>query len=328
MYPHKTSFLRAIPLLLLFAMACKKEEYKTPVPKDALQNEVIKRTLGPNIVGQRIEFAYAMALPSARGKLASAQVVASIAGAPATFMENRSFYTASNGADIGVQVGSPSVNKDNLTSVDFTKDTMAATLRYYYVIPEAARGKTVSFTFTARSDKGETVSQTMGPYTIARMDMARLIKLHDGDSCYISIADTAVYTSANAAANAARIDLIYVYRALPTVAYAHSLVSPVTDTQYMPGVVVPAGAGNSTKINKVFNLQDFNLAQLQYGIYIDDVDFQQQNFATSPNYAINLRQEAGVWVETADKKYRAYIYFNSVDNNNKRAVISIKRYAM
>ncbi len=330
MSQHKPFYIKyaswVVPFLLL-AVACKKEDYKTPVPKDVLQNEVIKRTLGPNIVGQRIEFAYAMAILPGK-KIVSAQVEASVAGAPATFMENRSFYTAGNGADVGVQVGSPSVNKDNLTSVTFTKDTMAATLRYYYVIPEAARGKTVSFTFTAKSSDGETVSQTMGPYTVAKMDMARLIKMHDGDSCYISIADTAVYTSATAAANAAKIDLIYVYRALSTVTYAHALVSPGADTQYLPSVVIPAGANKSTKISKVFNLQDFNLAQLQYGIYIDDVDFQQLNFATAPNYALNLKQEAGAWVETADKKYRAYIYFNSVDNNTKRAVISIKRYAM
>jgi hypothetical protein len=78
----------------------------------------------------------------------------------------------------------------------------------------------------------------------------------------------------------------------------------------------------------VFNLQDYNLAQLQYGIYIDDLDFQQLNLSNEPNYAINLKAEAGIWVETADHKYRAYIYFNSATNNTKSAVLSIKRYAL
>jgi len=78
---------------------------------------------------------------------------------------------------------------------------------------------------------------------------------------------------------------------------------------------------------KVFNLQDFNLAQLQYGIYIDDLDFQQLNFVTAPNFGINLKQEAGVWVETADGKYRAYIYINSVTTAGT-ALISIKRLAL
>jgi hypothetical protein len=80
-------------------------------------------------------------------------------------------------------------------------------------------------------------------------------------------------------------------------------------------------------MRKVFNLQDYNLAQLQFGIYIDDRDFQEINLADSPNFAINLRAEAGVWVETADGKYRAYVYLNSV-NAAGTAVISIKRYAL
>jgi len=79
---------------------------------------------------------------------------------------------------------------------------------------------------------------------------------------------------------------------------------------------------------KVFNLQDYNLARLQYGIYIDDVDFQKLDFSTAPNFAINLKQEAGVWVETADGKYRAYVYINTANNTTKSAVISMKRYAM
>lgn len=52
------------------------------------------------------------------------------------------------------------------------------------------------------------------------------------------------------------------------------------------------------------------------------------DFSTAPNFAINLRQEAGVWVETADRRYRAYIYINSVNNGARTAVISMKRYAL
>lgn len=315
--------------LLVFAAGCQKEKpFSLPVAKNVLQNDVIKRTQGPNIVGQTIEFAYAMAIPPGKAKLSSAQVEASIAGASATFLENRSFYTAGTGADVGVQVGTPSVNENNKTTVTFNKDTSAATLRYYYVIPEAARGKTVSFTFSAKSSNGETVSYQMGPYTIAKMDMVRLITVRDGGACFISISDTTAYTAATAVANASKIDLVYLYRALPTVVFTHALVSPAADTQYLPGITLPAGVNRSVKINKVFNLQDFNLARLQYGIYIDDLDFQQLNLSTAPNYAINLKAEAGAWVETADGKYRAYIYINSVDNTNRSAVISIKRYTM
>ena len=325
--PHNPYFISLI-VFTCCLVACKKEEYAIPTPKDELQNDALKRTLGPNIVGQQIEFVYAMALPQAKGKLVSAEVEASIPGASSTYLENNSYYTGSNGADVAVLVGTPSVNSGAKTTVTFSKDTNAAALRYYYVIPEAARGKTVSFTFRAKSSNGETVSYNLGPYTIARMDMVRNLTVSDGNAMYISIADTTVYNAAAAATKPDKIDLVYVYRALSNVAYNHSLVSPGADPSYLPGVTLPAGVNRSTKEIKVFNLQDYNLARLQYGIYIDDLDFQKLDMSSAPNFAINLKQDAGVWVETADGKYRAYVYMNSVNNTTKSAVISMKRYAM
>ncbi len=317
--------------VLLFIVGCKKQEYELPTAKEELQNDVIKRTQGPNIVGQSIEFAYAMAISPGFGKLVSAEVEASIAGAPGTFLEHRSYYTGTlggtGGVDIPVVIGSPSVTNGTKTTVTFTKDTSTATLRYFYVIPPEARGKSVSFKFSAKSDDGETVSYSMGPYTIAKMDMVRNIAVSNNNLAYISIADMTVYNAAAAATNAAKIDLVYLYRNLTTSAFNHALVSPAADTLYLPGVTLPAGVNRSTKMIKVFNLQDYNLAQLQYGIYIDDLDFEELSFATAPNFAINLKAEAGVWVETADGKYRAYIYINSV-NSNGSAVISIKRLAL
>ena len=319
-----TFFLAGI---LVAGAGCKKQDYALPVAKDVLQNDVIKRTQGPNIVGQNIEFAYAMAILPSKGKLVSAQVEASIAGAAGTFLENRSFYTAQTGADVGVQIGNASTTTTTTTVVTFTKDTSAATLRYFYLIPEEARGKTVTFKFTVKSSNGETASYSMGPYTIAKMDMVRLLSVSNNNLAYISIADMKVYNAADAAANAAKIDLVYLYRNLTTSTFAHALVAPGADTQYLPGITLPAGVNRNTKEVKVFNLQDYNLAQLQYGIYIDDLDFQQYNFSTAVNYAINVKQESGVWVETTDAKFRAYIFVNAV-NAAGTATISIKRYAL
>jgi hypothetical protein len=279
-------------------------------------------------VGQAIEFAYAMAILPTKGKLVAAHVEASIDGAAGTWLENNSYYTNNSGVDVGVPVGSPSVTTKNITTVTFNKDTNAVTLRYYYIIPDAAKGQTVSFTFSAESSDGETVSYKMGPYTISKMDMKRNIAISDGNVAYISIADMAAYNATDAAAKAGSIDLVYLYRNLTTSAFNHALVSPAADPQYLPGITLPTGVNRSTNERKAFNLQDYNLAQLQYGIYIDDLDFQQLNVSNEPNFAINLKQEAGVWVETADHKYRAYIYFNSVNNTTKSAVISMKRYAL
>ena len=325
---HKTYQCLLIAFVLL-TVGCEKEEYAIPTPKDVLQNDVIKRSLGPNIVGQQIEFAYAMAILPEKGKIVSAQVQASIAGASSTFLEHRSFHTNGSGVDVPVVVGTPSVNHDAVTSVTFNVDTSAATLRYYYTIPDEARGQSVSFTFSSTSSNGETVSKTMGPYTISKMDMVRSLAVSDGKAAYISIEDMAVYDSAGAAANPAKIDLVYLYRNTPsTSAFNHALVSPGADPQYLPAVNLPAGVNRSSKLRKVFNLQDYDLARLQFGIYIDDLDFQELNLSEAPNYAINLRAEAGVWVETADGRHRAYVFLNSVNNGARSAVISIKRYGL
>lgn len=317
-------------LLLTFAVifftACQDEEYSLPTLEGGLHNDCIKRTLGPNVVGLNLEFAYAMALPKAEGKIVSAQVEASIAGGPATYMEYRSFSTNSSGVDVPVTIGSPSVTSATKTEVVFTKDTCAATLRYYYIIPEEARGKTVKFTFSAKASNGQTVTYEMGPYTVAKMDMKLDLVVSDNNNSYISIADMAVYNAATAATKAANIDLVYLYRTYTTATFNHALVAPAANPDYKPGITLPAGVSNSAKIWKVWALRDQHLARLQYGIYIDDVDFQELDFSGAPDYAINLRAEAGTWVETADGKYRAYIYINKIDNTKKEMTISIKRY--
>lgn len=315
--------LSALLLVIIFLPACKKDSVST-----ILQNDVIKRTLGPNLVGQNIEFAYAMALPAYAGNIVSAQVDATIAGATGTYMEYRSFYTSSAGVDVPVTVGSPSVTSGTNTVVTFVKDTCAATLRFFYVIPEEARGNTVSFTFSATANNGETVTYHMGPYTVAMMDMKLDVVASDNNLSYLSIADMAVYNAATAATIPDKIDLVYLYRVITGITFGHSLVSPATDPGFLPGIILPTGVTNNTKFIKMWALRDQQLARLQYGVFIDDLDFSAIDFTGAPNYGINLKAEAGAWVETADGKYRAFVYVNAIDNTAKTMRISIKRFTM
>lgn len=316
--------------VLVGVTACDTSEHPTitPLKKVGFQSDVIKRSLGPNVVGQEIEFAFAMALPSAQGKLVSAEVKASIPGAAGTFLETKSYYTDGSGNDIGVTVAQPFLNEGGVTRVNFSADTSAATLRYYYRIPEAAKGQKVSFEFISTSSTGEKVTYTMGPYDIAKMDMVLDLDMQDNGRAYISLADMKVYTAAEAAQNPDKIDLVYLYRSIPGITFNHALVAPAANAQYLPGVTLPAGVNRSAKISKVWNLRDFHLARLQFSIFIDDLDFEKLNIADAPNYAINMRAEAGAWVETADGKYRAFIYMNTVNNTTRSARISIKRYQM
>ncbi len=320
--------LTAILVVLIFFASCTNEEYSLPLGKTGLNNDCIKRTLGPNIVGNNIEFAYAIALPKSEGKIVSAKVDATIAGASTTYLENRSFYTSSSGVDTPVTVGSPSVNTNNSTMVTFTKDTCAATLRYFYTVPEAARGGSVSFTFSATDSQGRTVKYDMGPYAITKMDMKLDLVATDNKAMYLSIADMALYDATTAVANASKIDLVYLYRNIAGITFTHALVSPAAGAEFLPGITLPSGVNSSTKMSKTWALNDFNLARLQYGIYIDDVDFTVLDFTNAPNYILNLKAQAGTWVETADGKYRAYIYINAVNNTAPSMTISIKRYTM
>ena len=259
-------FPALILIMLTTLLACTKQEYTIPDPVSQLTNDCIKRTIGPSIVGLPLEFAYAMALPKLNGKLVSAQVEANYAGATGTYLEHRSFYTNMSGVDVPVIVGSPSSNTDKLTKMNFTVDTSASTLRYYYVIPEEARGKTVSFTFTANSSDGKSANYKMGPYTISKMAIKKNLAVSNGVNAYISIEDMAVYNATAAATNAGKVDLVYLYRATPTT-FTHALVSPGADAAYLPGVTLPSGVNRSTKLRKVFNLQDRNLSNLQYGLF-------------------------------------------------------------
>lgn len=315
-------------LLLLLSVAACTDDIKRegPIGK-ILKNDCLKRSLGPNIVGGELEFVYAMALPRVQGRLLSASVEASIAGAADTYMEHRSAHASGSGADVFVTVGSPCINSGGKTEVTFTTDTCAAALRYYYIIPEAAKGREVSFTFTASASNGETVSYRMGPYKIAKMDMKLDMAVSNGERCYISLADMAVYDEAEAAANAAKIDLVYVYRTIPGVNFNHSFVSPSCDAQFRPDVAIPSGANNSSPVRKVYGLRDRHLARGQWGIYVDDIDLETMDFTNMPNYVVNMAVESGMWVETQDKAYRAYIYVNST-NANGSAVISMKRLAL
>lgn len=320
------TLLLFLPFLML--TGCEKGPYTVPEGITELKNDAIKRSLGPNLVGLNLEFAYAMAIPKTKGKLVSAQVEASIAGITGTYLENKSYYTDGSGNDVGVQIGAPSVQEGSLTRVTFNVDTNAATLRYYYRIPEAARGKSVSFTFSAKSSDGATVSYKMGPYVVAAMDYKLNLSVKEAAACYISIADMAVYTAAEVVAQANKIDLVYLYRPLTNVAFNHTLAAPAADPVYLPGITLPVGVNRNVKLRKAFNLQDKQLANLQNGIYIDDLDFQQLNLSDGVNFAVNLKLDAGLWVETADGKYRAYIYMNKVDNANKSMTISMKRYTL
>ncbi len=321
---HLVSMLMAC-LLTTALVACSSDDDGG----QTLADKCIKRTLGPNVVGNQIYLVYAMAMPYGSGKLESCTVTASIAGAAGTWMEHNSYHANSSGIDVPVVVGTPSVTDGATTTVTFSVDTCAATLRYYYVIPEEARGSQVSFTLTAKASDGQTVTTHMGPYPICRQHLRRDITLTK-QRCYISLEDMAAYTLAEAQDMPQKIDLVYLWRNKKNegVDFGHVFAAPVADSEWLDNLDVPATMNRDVRLRKEWGIIDGHLTdEPDYGTYIDDLDFETIQLEGMPNYCVNMKEKGGMWLETADGRYRAYLYINSLKSTSG-GVISMKRYDM
>ena len=162
-------------------------------------------------------------------------------------------------------------------------------------------------------------------YKIAKMEMVRNLKFDD-DDCYISIEDMAIYNEAEAAAIPDKIDLIYTWQRVST--YGHSFAAPAADSQWLPDINLPAGVNRDAKIRREFGMIDSHLTdEPNNGTYIDDIDFETIDLSNMPDYIVNMKDKGGMWIETQDGKYRAFIYLNSL-LTIPGGTLSMKRYTM
>lgn len=322
--------MKKIPVILCLSLlaaaftACSDKNENEILP---INNKCLKRTQGPNLVGNDIYFVYAMAMPYGSGQFQTCTVEASIAGAEETWLEHNSYYTNSSGFDVAVPVGEPSVNEGVRTTVTFNTDTCAAALRYYYRIPEEARGKKVSFRFSATARNGRSIAMNMGPYTISKQYMTRNITLSKS-RCYISLEDMAAYTLEEAKAIPDKIDLVYLWRNKINqgIEFGHTFAAPAADRQWLDNLEVPETMTRDLHMRKEWGIIDGHLTDdPDYGTYIDDIDFETIRLSDMPDYCVNMKEKGGMWIETADGKYRAYLYINSL-RSTSGGVISIKRY--
>lgn len=327
------SLYALLSVLILFA-SCKKEEKEV-----GLKNDLIKKTITPLLVGEKIQFAYAMG--SKKGNLSNATAMASIAGATGTGFEGGSWRAEISGTENFTLVANGLITTGQTSSATFFVDTAASTLRYYYVIPEEARGKEISFEFNSVNKAGDKATYKTPAYKVSRMDMKRTITMVGTavGACYFSIADMKAYTAAevNAGNLSSKIDFVYAYAAtvvvtIPTpgtAAYGHSLVSP-SSANFPAGFTIPATwTKNTTLMERKIGIALFDgqlKGDVNIGLYIDDLDLQKQSFTGSAAYALGLTTDGGTFMKTADGKYTAYIYVNTVTNATSTAVISIKRY--
>jgi len=344
-------FIYSILSILIFS-SCEKEE------ESSMKNDFLKKTVSPAIVGEKIEFAYAMGCLD--GTLGYATSTASIAGGEGTGFELYSYYTTRSTVDVGgvrYTAGSDvplRTVKETSTTGAVSKavmeskidevyvhpyvavgtnqvDMTAATIRYNYLVPESARGKEVSFTFESESSKGAKTSITTPAYKISKMDMRRLIDMSNSGAKYFSIAEMKAYTLEEVQSSnlSGKIDFVYIYQAqLNGFTYGHAFVSPASDSKYFAIDAVPAGwTKNSTKMEKRVDVRDAQLKRSVPNVYIDDIDFETLEIDHAYDFVLNFVNDEGAFMKTADGKYLAYIYVNTSSTSGTIRV-SIKRYPL
>lgn len=316
----KMKYLLLVFLAFVIFLSCSKQE-----EEQLLKNDLLKKTTSPAIVGQPLEFAYA--LGTLEGKVKSAKAEASLAGATGTGFELYSWYTnRTNGVDQPVLTVNESTT-DGAVSTATLMDTNAVTLRYKYIIPEDARGKEVSFTFTGTSTTDRVVSAQSPSVKISKMDMKRLINLADGGKCYVSIADMAAYTKLEVEAQnlSAKIDFVYIYRAtISGYTFGHAFVA-LDNAQFTTDLAIPATwTKQATLLDKRIDIYDMQLKAAIPMKYIDDIDLEKTTVTNWVNYAYGFSANHGAFVRTADGTYMAYVYVNALNNTAKTMTISIK----
>lgn len=324
MRSYLLSFVYAAFVLL--AVSCKE----TVQPDEPFKNDLLKKTTGPAVVGDRIEFAYAIG--TLEGDLKNVRAEATVPGGVGTGFSRNSWYTNySTGVDQPRQTATDTVTNGAISTANIIDlaTNKAVTLRYYYYPTADAQGKDVSFRFSATSSTGKEVSIQSPTYRISSMDMKRSIVLGDGAKAYVSLADMTAYTKAEVEQNnlASKIDFVYIYRpTINTFAFGHALVAPSNPT-YLQDVILPTGlAKTRTAIDKRVDVKDAQLrGTAGFDVYIDDIDLRQTTFVNAADYAYGLAADQGAFVKSADGTYAAYIYVNAVNNTAKTMTVSIKR---
>jgi hypothetical protein len=306
--------------LLVTVMACNDDDSGA-----TLQNDYIMKTVAPAIVGEPVEFAYAMGTHNGILKVATAE--ASIGGAPGTGFDAKFYHTDARGNEVGV-LAADTITQGSISTATFSVDTAAATLRFNYVVPATAKGKNFSLTFKGTNSAGETTSISTPEYRVSKMDLKRDILMTSRNIAYFSLETMESYTEGEVMENGMqeKIDLVYLYDAVNPdgIPYGHALVSPATDAKYLNGLVIPASfKKNKTKIEKHVFIKDMQLSGTVPATYVDDIDLETLELGHALDFVLGLTNYNSVFVESEDGKYRAYLYFNQA--RSRKLIFGIKR---
>ena len=316
-------------LILIFSLcvlfSCDKH---SSMLVDKLGNDCINRYYYvPYIVGTEMEFAYAMYMPKGSGRLEVCSVQCSIPGAEGTFLENNAYSTDDYGQDKAHRMGEPcTCDGKGLYTMTFDVDTVAATLRFHYIIPEEARGKNISFHFKVKAS-GQEAEYITPEYHIRKMDMVLDIPL-TRERCWFCMETMKAYTAEEADQAGVPIDFVWFYTTTVTAKDDRSVfANPARIEKYSSwfSQTLPLVDLRDTQRMYRYTIIEPQLGRQEFdGFYIDDVDFETLSLDCDSDGLIGINSRNGFWMETADGKYKAYVYCNTLSAES--CTISVKRY--
>lgn len=316
-------YLLLYAVAVAFCSSCSDDE-------SPLRNDLLRKDVGPVLVGNTLEFAYAIGSTDGT-PIKAVEVTASFPGAEGTGIAINSRYTnPDNGEEEEVRIATET-STEGTVSKAYIVDTVAATIRYFYVVPEVARGSKIKFHFRSITGTGEATVQSP-EYTVSNVEIFKNLSLSSGERSCFSLEMMQSYSVAQVEEMgiAGKIDFIYTYK--PTMgsgwSFAHGLVSPSNEKGYLYPVEIPLGAANRTLMEKRY----WPDGQLKTSgvptIYVDEIDLRQAALDGVTAHAYELGQDQGVLVKSHDGKYIAYLYINETSSNLKRMSFAIKRLTL
>ena len=316
-------YLLLYAVAVAFCSSCSDDE-------SPLRNDLLRKDVGPVLVGNTLEFAYAIGSTDGT-PIKAVEVTASFPGAEGTGIAINSRYTnPDNGEEEEVRIATET-STEGTVSKAYIVDTVAATIRYFYVVPEVARGSKIKFHFRSITGTGEATVQSP-EYTVSNVEIFKNLSLSSGERSCFSLETMQSYSVAQVEEMgiAGKIDFIYTYK--PTMgsgwSFAHGLVSPSNEKGYLYPVEIPSGAANRTLMEKRYWPDGQVNTSGVPTIYVDEIDLRQAALDGVTAHAYELGQDQGVLIKSHDGKYIAYLYINETSSNLKRMSFAIKRLTL
>lgn len=291
-----------------------------------LQNDLFLRGTEPIMVGCTMEFVYS--LGSTDGNpLKAVEIIAPFSGDKGTKIYKTGLYTnPNNGNDEEVLIITDTETDGSISKAYFI-DTIAASVRYSYVVPKEAQGKDLKFHFRGITDTSSSEITSM-TYHVNNIEIFKGFIMNTEKNCF-SIENMKTYTIEEVNSNGIqdKIDFIYTYK--PTMGsgftFNHALVSPSNEKGYLYPIEIPYNCNNKTLIEKRLWPDGQLKTSGIPSVYVDEIDLRNAQFDGITTHAYDLLKDQGIIIKSHDEKYIIYLYINDIDNELKQISFSIKR---